>query len=72
MSKGSAFLEFETPEITKYILKEYDKKKINGHLLKLNWTNLGQKNYNSKHSNNKNNDTSKENKIIYTVRIIFK
>ncbi len=71
-NKGSAFLEFETPEIAKKILKEYNKKKIKGHLLKLNWTNLNQKNYNLRQSNNiiknKYNDNTKENKVSYTVR----
>lgn len=36
--KGSAFIEFETPEIAKKVLNEYNEKVINGHLLKLNWT----------------------------------
>ena len=71
-NKGSAFLEFETPEIAKKILKEYNKKTIKGHLLKLNWTNLNQKNYNMRYSNNpqknKYNDNTKENKVLYTVR----
>ena len=71
-NKGSAFLEFETPEIAKKILKEYNKKTIMGHLLKLNWTNLNQKNYNMRYSNNstknKYNDNTKENKVLYTVR----
>ena len=71
-NKGSAFLEFETPEIAKKILKEYNKKTIKGRLLKLNWTNLNQKNYNMRYSNNlpknKYNDNTKENKVLYTVR----
>ena len=57
-------------------MKEYNKKKIKGHLLKLNWTNLGQKNHNNlKQNKNSNNnkyniydDNTKENKVLYTVR----
>ena len=70
-NKGSAFLEFETPEIAQKILKNYNKKIINGHLLKLDWTNLRDKNNNLKRTKNKfkNNDNSKDNKILYNVSI---
>ena len=52
-------------------MKDYNKKIINGHLLKLDWTNLRDKNNNLKRAKNKfkNNDTSKENKILYNVSI---
>ena len=58
-------MEFETPEIAEKVLKEYNKKNINGHVLKLNWTKLIQKNFNFKY-----NDNSKENvNKTYTVYI---
>ena len=52
-------------------MKDYNKKIINGHLLKLDWTNLRDKNNNFKRAKNKfkNNDTSKDNKILYNVSI---
>ena len=52
-------------------MKDYNKKIINGHLLKLDWTNLRDKNNNLKREKNKfkNNDTSKDNKILYNVSI---
>ena len=52
-------------------MKDYNKKIINGHLLKLDWTNLRDKNNNLKRAKNKfkNNDNSKENKILYNVSI---
>ena len=52
-------------------MKDYNKKIINGHLLKLDWTNLRDKNNNLKRAKNKfkNNDTSKDNKILYNVSI---
>ena len=52
-------------------MKNYNKKIINGHLLKLDWTNLRDKNNNLKRAKNKfkNNDTSKDNKILYNVSI---
>jgi len=61
--KGSAFIEFETPEIAQKILKEYNGKIINGHLLKLNWTKLSLKNNNHSTNNiiNYNNKTNDNN-----------
>lgn len=61
--KGSAFIEFETPEIAQKILKEFNGKIVNGHLLKLNWTKLSLKNNNHTtntniNSGNKNNDNN--------------
>lgn len=63
--KGSAFVEFETPEIAQKILKEFNGKIVNGHLLKLNWTKLSLKNNNNStnnkinsSNNNKNNDSN--------------
>ena len=61
--KGSAFIEFETPEIAQKILKEFNGKIVNGHLLKLNWTKLSLKNNihsanNNINNNNKNNDNN--------------
>ena len=52
-------------------MKDYNKKIINGHLLKLDWTNLRDKNNNLKRAKNKfkNNDNSKDNKILYNVSI---
>ena len=45
-------------------MKEYNKKKINGVLILLNWTKLSQKDYDLKHANISNN--------LYTVKkIIF-
>ena len=44
-------------------MKEYNKKKINGHLILLNWTKLSQKEYDLKHSNISNN--------LYTVKQYF-
>ena len=41
-------------------MKEYNKKKVNGHLILLNWTKLSQKEYDLKHSNISNN--------LYTVK----
>ena len=54
-------------------MKDYNKKIINGHLLKLDWTNLRDKNNNLKRAKNKfkNNDNSKENKILYNVSILI-
>ena len=58
-------MEFENPQIAEKVLKEYNKKNINGHVLKLNWTKLIQKNVNFKY-----NDTAKDNiNKIYTVYI---
>jgi RNA recognition motif-containing protein len=74
--KGSAFVEFETPEIAERVLKDYNGKIINGLLLKLNWTKLSQKINNTKKKNNNNNmnnyESSKDNQnIFYTVSLYF-
>ena len=69
---GSAFVEFETPEIAQKVLREYNGKTINGLLLKLNWTKLNTKNYNGKNNIIYNNESSKENKNnVYTVSIFY-
>ena len=52
-------MEFENPQIAEKVLKEYNKKNINGHVLKLNWTKLIQKNVNFKY-----NDTAKDILVI--------
>ena len=44
--KGSAFIEFETSEIAKKVLKEYNGKKVNNFVLLLNWTKLNKKKVN--------------------------
>ena len=44
-------------------MKEYNKKKINGVLILLNWTKLSQKDYDLKHANISN--------ILYTVKKLF-
>ena len=44
-------------------MKEYNKKKVNGYLILLNWTKLSQKEYDLKHSNISNN--------LYTVKQYF-
>ena len=62
-NKGFAFVEFETPEQAKKIMKEYNKKKINGVLILLNWTKLSQKDYDLKHANISNN--------LYTVKKLY-
>lgn len=80
--KGSAFIEFETPEIAQKILKEFNGKIVNGHLLKLNWTKLSLKNINHSINNNinngnKNNDNNNnlnmhnKNKKFTVSRIYF-
>ena len=53
-------------------MKNYNKKIINGHLLKLDWTNLRDKNNNIKRIKNKYNniDNYKESKILYNVSIL--
>ena len=53
-------------------MKNYNKKIINGHLLKLDWTNLRDKNNNLKRVKNKYNniDNYKESKILYNVSIL--
>ena len=78
--KGSAFIEFETPEIAQKILKEFNGKIVNGHLLKLNWTKLSLKNNNhstNNNINNKNNDNNNfnihnKNKKFTVSKIYFK
>ena len=60
--KGSAFIEFETPEIAQKMLKEFNGKIVNGHLLKLNWTRLSLKNINNSTNNNMNNNINNNNK----------
>ena len=78
--KGSAFIEFETPEIAQKILKEFNGKIVNGHLLKLNWTKLSLKNNNhstNNNINNKNNDNNNfnihnKNKKFTVSKIHFK
>jgi RNA recognition motif-containing protein len=65
--KGSAFIEFETPEIAQKILKEFNEKIVNGHLLKLNWTKLSLKNNNHSTNNNiNNNNKNNDNNNFYT------
>ena len=59
--KGSAFVEFETSEIAQKILKDYNGKIVNGHLLKLNWTKLNTKNIKDK----------KESKIYTVIKILI-
>ena len=44
-------------------MKEYNKKKINGVLILLNWTKLSQKDYDLKHANISN--------TLYTVKKLF-
>ena len=44
-------------------MKEYNKKKINGVLILLNWTKLSQKEYDLKHANTSNN--------LYTVKYYY-
>ena len=78
--KGSAFIEFETPEIAQKIIKEFNGKIVNGHLLKLNWTKLSLKNNNhstNNNINNKNNDNNNfnihnKNKKFTVSKIHFK
>ena len=50
---GFALIEFNSNKTAKYFIKEYNNKKINGHLFCLNW---------AKHNYNKNNKENKENK----------
>ena len=69
--KGSAFVEFETPEIAQRVLNEYNGKTINGLLLKLNWTKLSPKNYNGKNNGKNSNESSKENKNNYYTVSLF-
>ena len=66
--KGSAFIEFETPEIAQTILKEFNGKIVNGHLLKLNWTKLSLKNNNHSTNNNiNNNNKNNDNNNIFNI-----
>jgi RNA recognition motif-containing protein len=66
--KGSAFIEFETTEIAQKILKEFNGKIVNRHLLKLNWTKLSLKNNNHSTNNNiNNNNKNNDNNNIFNI-----
>jgi len=51
---GFALIEFNSNKTAKYFIKEYNNKKINGHLFCLNW---------AKNNYNKNNKENKEKEI---------
>ena len=51
---GFALIDFNSNKTAKYFIKEYNNKKINGHLFCLNW---------AKNNYNKNNKENKEKEI---------